>query len=84
MKPLLGGIGKTLLAVGFIVGGLTWLATTAYFFQNDENFLGLISLLVPPSEIVLPWVVSIELGIISVASTTCLIVGAVCLAGSEQ
>lgn len=83
MKSVLKSIGGLFLGVGFVVGGITWVATTATFFSDGNNFLGLVSLLVPPSEVVLPWVVSPTLGFASLMSTGCLIVGAVCLGNAE-
>lgn len=83
MKRLLRVIGGTFATVGFVTAGVVWIATTIHFFRNDDDFLGLVSLLVPPSEIVLPWLVSTEFGVASIASTAFLVVGAFCLGNSE-
>jgi len=83
VKRFLGVVGKTLFVVGAITSGVTWLATTVYFFANGYNFLGLVSLLIPPSELVLPWLVSTEFGIFSIAGVACCLVGAICLNSSE-
>lgn len=84
MNSALKSIGGLLMGIGFVVGGITWIVTTAIFFSDGNNFLGLVSLLIPPSEIVLPWVISPTLGFASLASTGCLIIGAVCRGQSEQ
>jgi hypothetical protein len=83
MNSALKSIGGLLMGIGFVVGGITWIATTAIFFSDGNNFLGLVSLLIPPSEVVLPWVISPTLGFASLTSTGCLIIGAVCSGKSE-
>ena len=57
MNPLIG--------LGYFIGGLNYLLTAGYFFSHEQTGLGLIQLLVPPAELVLPWVASPTLGIIS-------------------
>ena len=69
-------MGKLIMIVGFIIGGVNYLVTAGYFFSNDQAFLGLIQLLVPPAELVLPWVASTTLGIASVISMSCIVIGA--------
>ena len=69
-------MGKLIMIVGFIIGGVNYLVTAGYFFSNDQAFLGLIQLLVPPAELVLPWVASTTLGIASVISMVCIVIGA--------
>jgi len=83
MKGLLKVIGGIFATVGFVTAGVVWIATTVHFFRNGDDFLGLVSLLIPPSEIILPWLVSTQLGIASISSTACLVIGAVCLGNSE-
>lgn len=71
------------MGIGFVIGGITWIVTTAIFFSDGNNFLGLVSLLIPPSEVVLPWVISPTLGFASLTSMGCLIIGAVFSEKSE-
>jgi hypothetical protein len=71
-----GRLGGTLTAIGLLVGGLMWVLTTAHFFATGNGFLGVVSLLLPPSEVVLPWLVSPNWGLVSLASIVMLMVGA--------
>lgn len=69
-------MGKSIMTLGFVIGGVNYLVTAGYFFSNDQAFLGLIQLLVPPAELVLPWVASTTLGIVSVISMALIVIGA--------
>ena len=69
-------MGKTMMTLGFLIGGVNYLVTAFYFFSNDQALLGAILLLVPPSELVLPWVASTTLGIASAVSLVLMISGA--------
>jgi hypothetical protein len=83
MNKLLSSVGHFLIVIGFIGGGIVWIATTVYFFSNDETFLGLLSFFVPPSAAILPWVVSTTLGIASIGSAVSLLIGGLLLSKSE-
>ena len=67
---------KPIATLGLAIGGINYLLTAGYFFSNDQTGLGLIQLLVPPAELVLPWVASPTLGIISLVSLGLMIIGA--------
>ena len=77
-------VGRSLLGLGFLAGGAIWIASTAHFFGEGNNFLGLVSLLVPPSEIILPWLISREFGIVSLVSTGLLVTGATLLGYADE
>jgi len=64
-----------LATAGFVLGGVNYLLTAFYFFSNGQTGLGLIQLLIPPAELVLPWVASPVLGIISLVSLAMFAVG---------
>lgn len=68
-------MGKPLANLGFIIGGINYLLTAGFFFSNEKKLLGLIQLLVPPAELVLPWVASSTLGIISAVSLAMIVIG---------
>ena len=68
-------MGKPLANLGFIIGGINYLLTAGFFFSNEKTLLGLIQLLVPPAELVLPWVASPTLGIISAVSLVMIVTG---------
>ncbi len=76
-------MGKWLIGVGYAVGGVNYLLTTFYFFSIGNNFLGLVQLLVPPAEFVLPWVASPVLGVVSLVSLALMISGAA-LSGTDS
>jgi hypothetical protein len=67
---------KVLANLGLALGGLNYLVTTGFFFSNGQTGLGLIQLLVPPAELVLPWLASPTLGVISLISLAMVIIGA--------
>jgi hypothetical protein len=67
---------KGLANLGFVLGGLNYLLTAGFFFSNGQTGLGLIQLLIPPAELVLPWVASPTLGIISLISLGMVVIGA--------
>lgn len=67
---------KGLANLGIAIGGVNYLLTAGYFFSNGQTGLGLIQLLIPPAELVLPWVASPALGIISLVSLVMIVIGA--------
>ena len=71
----LGGVVNGLVTAGLFVGGVNYLLTAGYFFSNGQTGLGLIQLLIPPAELVLPWVASPVLGVISLVSIVMISVG---------
>jgi hypothetical protein len=67
---------NTIASIGLAIGGINYFLTAGYFFSNDQTGLGLVQLLVPPAELVLPWVASPTLGLISLVSLVMMIAGA--------
>lgn len=68
-------IGQLFVGVGMILSVITWFGTLGVFFSQGNNGLGLILLLVPPSEIVLPWVASSTLGLMSAVGAGLFLLG---------
>lgn len=64
-----------LIALGWTLGGLNYLITAFTFFSRGDTSLGLIQLVVPPAELVLPWVADTRLGIISLVSLGLVVLG---------
>ena len=62
--------------IGLALGGINYLLTAGYFFSNNQTGLGIVQLLVPPAELVLPWVASPVLGIISLVSLGMIVISA--------
>lgn len=69
-------MGYVLVVAGVVLGALVYLVTAGVFFAQGDEGLGLIQLLVPPAELVLPWLISTRLGVISVVSVVLMVVGA--------
>lgn len=66
---------KSLTTLGLTIGGFNYLFTAGYFFSNGKSGLGLIQLLVPPAELVLPWLAHPVLGFVSLVSVGLLLAG---------
>jgi hypothetical protein len=69
-------VGGFVFGVGCLGGGIVWLYTTYMFFATDQSGLGLISLIVPPAGLVLPFLISVPLGIAGLASIAVMFAGA--------
>lgn len=69
-------VGYVFIVLGLLLGALVYLVTAGAFFARGDDGLGLIQLLVPPAELVLPWLVSTRLGVLSVVSLVLTVVGA--------
>ena len=65
MSNVLGGL---LAAAGMIGMFAIWIYTSVSFFGSGETALGLIALLVPPADIVLPFLISPALGLLGIAA----------------
>jgi hypothetical protein len=69
-------MGAFVFGFGFIGGGIIWLYTTYVFFATGQTVLALISLIVPPAGLVLPFLISVPLGIAGLMSIAVMIGGA--------
>ena len=69
-------MGYVLIVIGVLLGALVYLVTAGILFANGNEGLGLIQLLIPPAELVLPWVISTRLGMFSLLSVLLMAVGA--------
>ncbi len=69
------GMGGTMIVAGYVLGGLNYLITSLVFFSRGDTLLGLIQLVIPPAELVLPWVAHPTLGVISLVSLGLIIAG---------
>jgi len=70
-------MGTVLMGAGFIGLSGIWLYTTYVFFATGQIVLALISLLVPPSGVVLPFLVSPVLGFAGLGLGALMLLGAV-------
>jgi len=66
MRSIASGI---LLAIGVLGMLAIWLFTTYAFFATGQTFLAMVSLLIPPADLVLPFLISPQLGFIGLGST---------------
>ncbi|MFZ9016247.1 MAG: hypothetical protein ACO23O_04565 [Ilumatobacteraceae bacterium] len=72
VRNVIGGLLSTL---GWVIGGINYLVTAGWFFANDQFALGFIQLVVPPAELVLPWLAGAAFGVASAVSFGLLILG---------
>lgn len=63
------------MIIGLVLGGFNYLLTAVAFFSHGDTLLGLIQLVVIPAELVLPWVVSPTLGLVSLVSLGLIVAG---------
>lgn len=73
MGNVLGGL---LLGIGMLGMFAVWVFTTVVFFGSGQTLLGLISLVVPPADIVLPFLISPLLGFFGIGSMMVAFAGA--------
>ena len=69
-------MGYVLMVIGLALGALIYFVTAGVFFVRGDDGLGLIQLLVPPAELVLPWIISARLGVLSLVSLGLTLTGA--------
>lgn len=69
-------LGAVLMGIGFVVMFAIWIYTTVIFFATGETLFGLLSLLVPPADLVLPFLISVPLGLVGIGGTLVAFVGA--------
>lgn len=72
MRDAIGGACSTL---GWVIGGVNYLATALAFFADDRIGLGLVQLAVPPAELILPWLAGTAYGVASLASIGLIVLG---------
>lgn len=61
-------VGGLMVAVGMLVMFVIWIYTTVVFFSVGDTVLGVVSIIIPPAAIVLPFLVSPILGFIGIAA----------------
>lgn len=64
------------MAVGIVVMFVVWMVTAYLFFASGETVLALIALLVPPADLVLPFLISPVLGAVGIGGTVVAFIGA--------
>jgi hypothetical protein len=64
-----GALGGLMIAVGFAAVMGLWIYTTYYFFVTGQIFFALLSLLVPPADLVLPFLIAPVLGFVGIGGT---------------
>lgn len=65
MGNLLGGV---FVGIGMLGMLAVWVFTTVMFFASGETLLGVISLVVPPADIILPFLISPMLGLVGLGA----------------
>jgi len=62
-------LGVIMIVVGMVAMFGIWIFTTYYFFATGEILFGLLSLFVPPADLVLPFLISPQLGFLGIGGT---------------
>ena len=68
-------MGPFIMWLGILAMFAVWLFTTYLFFADGQIVLALISLLIPPADLVLPFLISPTLGFIGLGSVAVAFVG---------
>lgn len=68
MKKLTSFVGYILIGLSIITGLIAYFVPAGIFFNEGDALLGFIQLFFPPAAIVLPWIISPQLGLIALAS----------------
>lgn len=69
-------MGTLIFGIGALASGAVWIMTTVIFFQTGNTFFALLSMFVPPADVVLPFLISWQLGVAGIASTAVMMLGA--------
>ena len=68
MKKLTVLIGYLLVGLSIVTGLFAYFVPAGIFISRGDALLGFIQLFFPPAAIVLPWIISPQLGLIALAS----------------
>lgn len=68
-------IGLMLARIGWAISAINYFLTAIALFNQDKKGLALIQLLLPPAELVLPWVASTFLGLMSATGCGLVLLG---------
>jgi hypothetical protein len=68
MKQLTVLIGYLLVGLSILAGLIAYLVPAGIFISRGDALLGFFQLFFPPAAIVLPWIISPQLGLIALAS----------------
>jgi hypothetical protein len=69
-------VGAALAILGWILGGIVWLATTVLLWLSGDTGLALLAFFFPPADVVLSFVVAPALGVAAVAAVALVMCGA--------
>ncbi|MEY3806797.1 MAG: hypothetical protein RIR69_1609 [Actinomycetota bacterium] len=76
MKKLFVVLGYSCVGASVIAGLVAYFVPAVIFFSRGDALLGFIQLFFPPAAIVLPWIISPQLGLIALASLVLFPLGA--------
>ncbi len=68
MKKLTVFIGYLLVGISIVTGLIAYFVPAGIFISRGDALLGFFQLFFPPAAIVLPWIISPQLGLIALAS----------------
>jgi len=84
MKKLVAVLGYIFVGISIIAGLIAYFIPAGIFFSRGDALLGFIQLFFPPAAIVLPWIISPQLGLIALASIVLFPVGAFLASVNEE
>jgi len=68
-------LGNILFVIGSIAGAGIWLLTAGIFFSRGDVLLGLLALLVPPADLILPFFISLTFGLFTLGTGAVVLLG---------
>jgi hypothetical protein len=68
VKKLTVFIGYLLVGISIVTGLIAYFVPAGIFISRGDALLGFFQLFFPPAAIVLPWIISPQLGLIALAS----------------
>jgi hypothetical protein len=75
MKKCVAILGYIFVGISIIAGLIAYFIPAGIFFSRGDALLGFIQLFFPPAAIVLPWIISTQLGLVALASIVLFPVG---------
>jgi hypothetical protein len=84
VRKLSALLGYVLIGLSIITGLIAYFIPAGIFFSRGDALLGFIQLFFPPAAVVLPWIISPQLGLIALASVVLFPVGAFLASMNEE
>lgn len=80
----MAGLGMFIAGIGYVAGGAIWLYTAFWFFADGQTLLGVIALVIPPADLVLPFLISPTLGLLALGTVALMFIGSAIGSAGEK